>query len=80
MSTPITISLFCNGRQKDYKAVFTDNHSLLQFKVMIDESIVCFEGGLEESFRVKNTIEKQQSAVDKELLDAVSHQLNQIFF
>lgn len=80
MSIPITISLLYKGRQKDYQAVFTDNNEALLFKVNIDDKVFCFEGSLNNSFHVKDGSDKQQSSVDKTMLDAVSQQLNQIFF
>ena len=80
MSTPITISLFCNGRQKDLKATFTEEKSALQFKVIIDDNVVDFEGGLNKSFQVTEYSNSQSQQLDKRTLEAVSQQLNQIFF
>ena len=80
MSSPIIISLYYKGRQKDYKAIFTDNHSTYQFKVFIDNNIVNFEGSLEECFTVKNNNSKTPQQVDSSVLEAINQQLNQIFF
>ncbi len=80
MSTPIIISLFCNGRQKDYEAVFTESPKALQFKVTIDNNVVYFEGNLNESFHVSKNSDTGFKQVDELTLDAVSKQLNQIFF
>ena len=80
MSTPITISLFCNGRQKDYKAIFTDDQSALRFKVTIDDNVVNFEGSLDKSFQIAENSHLQNKQIDKRTLEAVTQQLNQIFF
>ena len=53
MSSPITISIYHKGRQKDYEAIFTNNRSSYEFKVFIDNNIINFVGSLEKSFLVK---------------------------
>ena len=81
MSSPIIISLFCKGRQKDYKAIFSDNGSVYEFKVIINDKTISFEGGIHETFTVKsNGNEPASSQTDTALLEAVKEQLNQIFW
>ena len=81
MSTPITISLYYKGKQKDYDAIFTNHESDYEFKVVIDDITVNFEGNFNQSFHVKNESSNPNiSQADPSILEAVSQQLNQIFF
>ncbi len=82
MLSPIFISLYFNGRQKDYDAVFVYNDdSSCYFQVMIDEKKVTFEGGLDHSFKVSNRQENPNAVakIDRSILDAFTQQMDRMF-
>ncbi len=81
MSSPIIISLYCKGKQQDYKAIFSNCQSVLEFQVIINNNVVSFEGSIHEDFAVKaKDNEAPSAAVDAATLEAVRQQLNQIFW